>query len=259
MYLYIAVFPNNKKYIGISNNFEKRKVVHKSRAKNKWKSIFCNAIRKYGFENISWIVADGYQSWNILCDLEKELIKNYNTCCLDSDNNGYNATRGGDGYTGFKHTSEWKNMMSKRMSGKNSPSYGRKLTNKQKEHLSKLNSGENHPRYGKPRTLKQKKKMEEGLAKYYEINGHPWCGRNHSDDSKLKISKRNSGENNGMYGVRGENHHSSKLTFNKAENIRKKYKTGKYSYKSLAEIFNISLSQVGNIINNKVWKETNNG
>ncbi|KKL57926.1 hypothetical protein LCGC14_2230500, partial [marine sediment metagenome] len=34
MYLYIAVFPNNKKYIGISNNFEKRKVVHKSRAKN---------------------------------------------------------------------------------------------------------------------------------------------------------------------------------------------------------------------------------
>jgi len=279
MYLYIATFQNNKKYIGITNNFNKRKTIHESRAKNNYNGVFYNAIRKYGFKNISWIVADGYQSWDALCDIEKELIKTHNTCCLDLNSNGYNMTRGGDGRVGFKHTDKWKQMMSEKMSGENSPSYGRKLTDEQKDHLSKINSGKLHPRYGKHRTEKQKLAMEQGFQKYCEDNGHPWVGKKHSEKSKQKISKANSGKNNGMYGKispnkgkknkaaadrmkgtknpmygrTGENHPRAKLTYEKAEEIKTKYKTGLYTQKQLSEEFSISKTQISNIIQNKVW------
>ena len=276
------MFPNNKKYIGITNGINKRKTAHKSRARNNYKGVFYNAIRKYGWDSIRWEIADGYKDWNELCELEIKKIAEYKTQDRDF---GYNITPGGNVNHGFKHTEEWKQMMSERMSGENSPLFGRKLTKEQREHLSRINSGDLHPRYGKKITEEQKKAMNNGFEKYCYENGHPWVGRKHTNESKDKISKANSGKNNGMYrkkswnhgkknpewskkmsgsgnpmyGKIGENHHGAKLNYEKAENIREKYKTGLYTYKKLSEEFNISVTQIGNIVNNRVWvKEDNN-
>ena len=46
MYLYIATFPNDKKYIGITKNLNDRKRKHKFRAKRGDSEYLYNAIRK---------------------------------------------------------------------------------------------------------------------------------------------------------------------------------------------------------------------
>jgi len=132
MFLYIAIFPNNKKYIGISKNFKARKRKHKMRAKRGDTEYFYNAVRKYGWGNIKWEVADGYASWEKLCKLETTEIEKYNTYCYNSEHNGYNMTKGGDGTVGFTHSDEYKARLAKEWSGENNPNYGKKLSAKHK-------------------------------------------------------------------------------------------------------------------------------
>ena len=94
----------------------------------------------------------------------------------------HNKTNGGDGASGAIRSKETKNKLSKALSGKNNPFYGKTLSQETKDKISKALSGENHPFYGK--TLPQ--------------------------ETKNKLSKVLSGENNPFYGKTGENHPSSK-------------------------------------------------
>lgn len=294
MYLYIAIFPNNKRYVGITKDFRKRRDTHKSRAKNGYDGVFYNAIRKYGWDNLSWNIADGYKSYDDLCKCEIQEIAKHNTT---DRRYGYNVDLGGRVRQGFKHTNEWKQTMSERMSGKNNPTYGRKLTDEQKEHLSKINSGELNPRYGKSKSKIEKEKITQGLKKYFETHDGSFLGKKHTKEAKNKISKKNSGKNNGMYGKKvkhtqetkdaiskknsgkkngmygkkvrhtqetknkiseknsGERNGQSKINLPIARKIRERYNTGKYTYKDLQQIYCISVSQISQIINNKVWKE----
>lgn len=91
-YLYSVTFPNKKKYIGITSNFEKRKRDHLYEANNGRGFAFHYAIRKYGSENIKWEIV--YTSYNKeeICHKEKEYIQKYNTY----GSGGYNRTLGGD-------------------------------------------------------------------------------------------------------------------------------------------------------------------
>ena len=95
MVVYIHIFPNGKRYVGLTMRdvnkrwgngigYKKQKVVY-------------NAILKYGWNNISHIVYE--------CDTESEmkyleryLIAYYNTT---DHRYGYNVTEGGDGTQGF--------------------------------------------------------------------------------------------------------------------------------------------------------------
>lgn len=95
MVVYIHIFPNGKRYVGLTMRdvnkrwgngigYKKQKVVY-------------NAILKYGWNNISHIVYE--------CDTESEmkyleryLIAYYNTT---DHRYGYNVTEGGDGTPGF--------------------------------------------------------------------------------------------------------------------------------------------------------------
>lgn len=53
--------------------------------------------------------------------------------------------------------------------------------------------------------------------------------------------------------ARGERAHTSKLTSKEVIEIRELYKTGKYSHRTLATIFNIGKTAIYNIINKRSW------
>jgi hypothetical protein len=53
----------------------------------------------------------------------------------------------------------------------------------------------------------------------------------------------------------GEKGTNTKLTWEQVREIRKLYKTGKHSQYTLADLFNVSRSNIKFILNNKTWKE----
>ena len=141
---------NGKSYIGQTiNELHDRKSGHLRSSKgDNTDCMFHNAILKYGKESFKWRVICECKDIDELNKMEKHYIKEYNTFIDNSE--GYNMTTGGDGYIrseenkrkigkssmGRTHTEEYKKMMSKRMSGKNNPMYGRDR------------SGKNNPIYG---------------------------------------------------------------------------------------------------------------
>jgi predicted XRE-type DNA-binding protein len=65
-----------------------------------------------------------------------------------------------------------------------------------------------------------------------------------SEEVKAKISKANSGENNGK----------AKVNCEIVKEIREMYSTGKYKQKELSEAFGLSRTQINGIVNNKYWR-----
>lgn len=87
--VYEHLFPNGKRYIGITKDVEQRWGFKGAQYSNQTK--IANAINKYGWENIEHnIIKDGL-SKNDAEKLEIELIKEF-----DSINNGYNVAIGGN-------------------------------------------------------------------------------------------------------------------------------------------------------------------
>ena len=90
---------NNKSYIGFDSNWPSRKHNHNKNVKKGIKTVFYDAIRKYGWNNFEWTIiyqsADKDYTKNIM---EEHFIREYNT---HVDNKcGYNMTFGGDGNNG---------------------------------------------------------------------------------------------------------------------------------------------------------------
>lgn len=95
--VYMHIFPNNKKYIGIAKE---------DRVEKRWGSNGCGylnnrqpaieyAIKKYGWENIKHVILKNGLSKSESKSFEIEYIKQYNTY----GENGYNLTPGGDNNT----------------------------------------------------------------------------------------------------------------------------------------------------------------
>jgi group I intron endonuclease len=91
MVIYQALFPNGKKYIGKSKNFESRKYHHLRDAKRGSDLIFHRAIKKYGSENIIWEIICECLDENDMTEKEIFYIKEFNT--IDPDF-GYNMICG---------------------------------------------------------------------------------------------------------------------------------------------------------------------
>ena len=91
--IYMATSPSGKSYIGqTTKTLQERIKNHAKAAKQGSSYAFHNAIRKYGIENISFIILeDGVLDVN-LNEREKYYIQKYNTY-----EEGYNLTIGGDG------------------------------------------------------------------------------------------------------------------------------------------------------------------
>ena len=77
---------SGKKYIGQTiQGLDRRRLQHESAARQGGTSAFCNALRKYGFQNFRWEVLEEVDAEG-LNDREIALIQHYSTICP----NGYN-------------------------------------------------------------------------------------------------------------------------------------------------------------------------
>lgn len=112
---------NNKVYIGCTTNGLKRRMrEHKYRCeKGIYKSKFCSAIRKYGFDNFDFTIIEECSDEKTMFDRESYYIGLY-----DTKNNGYNLTDGGEGCLGYEHSDETKILISELLS-QNHPSRGK--------------------------------------------------------------------------------------------------------------------------------------
>lgn len=186
-------------YIHINNKNNKCYVGQTSvNPKERWGSngtgyigqIFYNAIKKYGWNNISHI---------ILCHrLNKEQADNMEILLISilkskTGNFGYNVANGGN--TIGKHSKETRNKMSENRKGKctgeNNPMYSKHPSQETKEKQREVKKGENNPMYGKQHSEITIEKMRE--KKKGENN--PFYGKQHSKETIEKMRENRKGEN----------------------------------------------------------------
>jgi hypothetical protein len=80
-----------------------------------------------------------------------------------------------------------------------------------------------------------------------------WCTAKENIHHAIKNNLREPFKNSN-----GENNYNSKLNQEKVDNIRKKYKTGKFSYDILAKEYGVVKSTIAQIIKYKTWNKNEN-
>jgi group I intron endonuclease len=157
---------NNKIYIGktCNKNPFNRWARHLNTAKHKTTvnhtyQLIHKAINKYGKENFTFEVIEICNVENIGLEREKFWIEQYKSNVYKYGNEfGYNLTEGGDGSSGFKHSKESKEKMSKSRKGtrlgKENTFYGKHHSQKTKLIISKTHLGKKQP---KEQVLKRSK------------------------------------------------------------------------------------------------------
>ena len=101
--IYLITNPiNGKVYVGQTLDYKKRMNGHKYSGKNP-KHYFCNAIRKYGWENFTKEILIDEVPEEDLDNLEINYIAFYDSFNREK---GYNGTKGGEGASGYKYTKE---------------------------------------------------------------------------------------------------------------------------------------------------------
>lgn len=222
--IYCFTFPNNKIYIGkTQKDFNIRLRSHKYGSKY-LKNYLYNAIRLYGWDNIKIEILCECETKEELNEKEIEFINKFDTT---NPNKGYNLRSGGEG--GIHHP----------------------LT---KIKISQSNKGNKNGMFNKTPWNKGKKLSEEHInnLRISHIGQQPWNkGKElpktgpQSEETKNKISKANSGENNGC----------AKLNCKIIKEIRQKYEQNNITQKELSSLYSISKASVNHIVNYKSWKE----
>jgi group I intron endonuclease len=89
---------NDKRYVGVTCRFERRKQEHHWAANAGFSRLICKAIRKYGFESFNFTILKEFDHYEDGLAAERELI-----ALLKPE---YNLTAGGESTLGYKHTPE---------------------------------------------------------------------------------------------------------------------------------------------------------
>lgn len=174
------VFPNGKRYVGITKHKDpqKRWLNGKGYTSNH-QPLIARAIEKYGWDNIEHYILDSG-----LSEIRaKELEKYYITQKYKSNNKkyGYNITDGGDGVNGLSHSEETKKKISlKSKLMWNDESFKKDMAEKHK--------GVKNGNYGK-HISEQQRKILSDYAKQRVGNKNHFYGKSHSEITKQQISK----------------------------------------------------------------------
>lgn len=166
---------NGKSYIGITTKSLLERIDgHKSNTV-KGNAPFSKAIRKYGIDGFQWNVIRVCFDLDEMKKLECFYIKEYAT--HSSLGNGYNATLGGDGISGYVFTDEVKRKISE--AGK-----GRVKSEETRKKLSAANKGK--PYKGR-RTCPPR--SEELTRRMYE-NNPGFAGKKWSESHRAKMTEK---------------------------------------------------------------------
>lgn len=137
--VYVKHFENGKKYVGITNNFERRMDEHVKQARYKNSLPVYQAMRKYTHETEIVFESEHYDD---VLRYEVIIIQNFKDLGYEL----YNMTDGGEGTLGYVHTDESKRKMSDiaraKFSGENNPMYGKTHTDEVKQLLKEIQKGE---------------------------------------------------------------------------------------------------------------------
>lgn len=101
--VYVHIFPNNKKYFGITSKKPKARWEGGTGYDKECQPIMYNAIQKYGWDNVEHQILYEGLTFKEACAKEKELIATFKTNCRRYGSKfGYNMTDGGEGAPGHK-------------------------------------------------------------------------------------------------------------------------------------------------------------
>ncbi len=191
-YGYIYVIENtinNKKYVGQSIDLKSR---WKNHCSGRWTgvSLIDAAIQKYGRDYFELVILEACQNINELNKKEIFWIKELESLSP----NGYNLETGGrKGEIVNKIT---KSKMSAARKGPNNPMFGKKHS---KETIEKMRNA----KLGKRLSTKHRDRIGKGTKESKKVKNkwknrrHPWFGRQHTEETKRKmsVSKRRENEN----------------------------------------------------------------
>lgn len=225
----ITCSANGKVYVGITtftaDERLKQHLAMSRQASRAWdRRPLYNAMRKYGPDCWSTEVVGSADTWEDLCALEVQLIAEHRS---NDRQHGYNATLGGDGVLGMRHSPEVRERQSERVRGKKrdeafcaavrkamqdpavkakcaAPHIGRKQSPEEIEKRVAKTRGRKVPQHVKDavsRAMKGKPKSPEAIAKFIasrtgkrktneqiEKSAVFHRGRKRSDESKQRMS-----------------------------------------------------------------------
>lgn len=174
--IYKLLFPNNKIYIGQTNNFNRRMSFYKNIPNSYSNKYLYNAIEKYDWKNIKK---------EILIECGEKLVDYFECSFIDEYNSinrifGYNLDTGGN---------KNKIMSAESRLKMRNANLGKCWSEESKLKLSKKLSGKNHPMYGKRHSEETKKRMSKIKIGKYTGEDSPNCGIKRTEEFKFKISE----------------------------------------------------------------------
>jgi group I intron endonuclease len=153
---------NGKVYIG-----QTVRGLHERRRKHNYSKQVChfhNAIRKYGKDSFKWEVLEECDTPNELNEMEFHYIEQFN-----SIEEGYNMVSGGGVMSGWSHSKETKDLLSKkaklRHATKGHPNEGRKWSKEIRKRMGESKRGK-----------KQSKQQREKHSRHMTGSGNPMYG-----------------------------------------------------------------------------------
>jgi group I intron endonuclease len=178
----ITCLVNGKMYIGQTVMTVRRRFgKHISKAFRNPQCKFHRAIRKYGEENflveeVLTVSAPTKEELKAKLDyVEIRLIRKLNT-----RENGYNTTEGGDGTLGMELSEETRKKISEKNSGSNHYCFGKHLSEEIRRRISEKHKG-------KKLTKEHRKKISENHANFRKEN-HPNWGRVWGSEARKRMS-----------------------------------------------------------------------
>ena len=235
-----------KFYIGSAKDIQHRLARHKSDlGRNVHHNILLQrAVNKYGKDMFEFEILEFIDDTESLLKREQYYLDTLNPCDI---NVGFNLAVEAGSRLGVPVTEETKAKISKTLTG-------RKHTEETKLKISEAHKGKKLPE-------EHYNKWQAGKARYVEKYGHPLLGKKKSKESiekwresikDYKITEETRAKMS--LKQKGSNNPSAKLDDNKVVAILEIHKLKTYKVQEIADLFNVSISAIENIIYNKTWK-----
>lgn len=240
--------------------------VNKKERNRYWQSV----VKKYQWRR-DVIFASKDEKY--ILEMEQFFIKSFGTYVYDTESKNKhkcNLTIGGEGCSGMKWSEETRQRMEEWWANNSHPLLGIPLTEEHKQNLSKRFSGE-----GSNTAKLTWREVEEIRIKYLSgeysiqqladmykmskapivqiINNKRWISEDYGK-ILLQLDSNWKKDNGNKFLVK--NRSTTLLDNEKVEEIRNKYKTGKYTQTELAEEYKISRGAISLVLKNERWSKT---